>query len=148
MPKSRTPESNPDRKGQDTKPVHPGRILFDEFMKPSDISMNRLARDLIVPQSRISKIVNGQYSITADTALRLGKYFDMPPETWMALQADYELFIAKNEIGEELEKRVQKYVATEQRVRRRKRGFGPNSPRGAFTPYVLLNREPQQKKSR
>src|SRR5512133_1368298 len=72
-------------------PIHPGEILLEDFMKPLGISINRLARDLDVPPNRISNIVNGTRSITADTALRLGTYFRVSPETWLGLQLAYEL---------------------------------------------------------
>lgn len=62
-------------------PIHPGEILLEEFMFPHDISINKLARDIAVPPGRISEIVNGKRGITADTALRLGKYFSVSPET-------------------------------------------------------------------
>jgi len=64
-------------------PIHPGEILLEEFMLPKDISINKLARDIAVPPGRISEIVNGKRGITADTALRLGKYFSVSPETWL-----------------------------------------------------------------
>ncbi len=75
-------------------PVHPGEVLLEEFMRPMGISINRLARDLSVPPGRISAIVNGKRAITADTALRLGRYFEVSPETWVGLQADYDLRLA------------------------------------------------------
>lgn len=93
------------------EPMHPGKILFEDFMKPMDISINRLARDIAVPPGRISDIVNGRRAITADTALRLGKYFGVSPEVWVGLQGDYELRVAQRQIGDEVEKRVQKHVA-------------------------------------
>ncbi len=93
------------------EPIHPGEILFEEFMKPLDISINRLARDISVPPGRISAIVNGNRSISADTALRLGRYFGVSPETWMGLQADFDLRIAQKTIGAEVERRVQPYAA-------------------------------------
>src|SRR5665213_3806470 len=68
-------------------PIHPGEILLEDFMKPLGLSINRLARDLDVPPNRIGSIVNGIRSITADTALRLGTYFGVSPETWLGLQA-------------------------------------------------------------
>jgi addiction module HigA family antidote len=71
--------------------IHPGEILLEDFMKPLAISINRLARDLDVPPNQISAIVNGTRSITADTALRLGTYFRVSPETWLGLQIDYDL---------------------------------------------------------
>ncbi|OGI51749.1 MAG: addiction module antidote protein, HigA family [Candidatus Muproteobacteria bacterium RIFCSPHIGHO2_12_FULL_60_33] len=93
------------------KPIHPGEILLEEFMKPMDISINQLARDIVVPPGRISAIVNGKRAITADTALRLGKYFGVSPEVWMGLQADYDLRVAQRAIGAEVEKRVQRHAA-------------------------------------
>ena len=93
------------------KPIHPGEILLEEFMKPMDISINQLARDIVVPPGRISAIVNGKRAITADTALRLGKYFGVSPEVWIGLQADYDLRVAQRAIGAEVEKRVQRHAA-------------------------------------
>ncbi|MGA9851978.1 MAG: HigA family addiction module antitoxin [Gammaproteobacteria bacterium] len=87
-------------------PIHPGEILFEEFMKPMDISINRLARELSVPPNRVSEIVNGKRGISADTALRLGKFFDVSPETWLGLQAEYDLRVARRTTGPEIEKRV------------------------------------------
>lgn len=91
--------------------IHPGEILFEEFMKPLELSINRLARELIVPPGRVSAIVNGKRSITADTALRLGKYFGVSPELWMGLQADYDLRVAQRAIGPEVERRIQRHAA-------------------------------------
>jgi len=68
-------------------PIHPGEILLEDFMRPLGISINQLARDLDVPPNRIGAIVNGTRSITADTALRLGTYFRVSPETWLGLQS-------------------------------------------------------------
>jgi len=93
------------------EPIHPGEILLEDFMKPKGISINRLARDIVVPPGRISAIVNGKRAISADTALRLGKYFGVSPEVWMGLQADYDLRVAQRAIGPELEKRVHKHAA-------------------------------------
>ncbi len=92
-------------------PIHPGEILFEEFMQPMDISINRLAREIVVPPGRISAIVNGKRGITADTALRLGKYFGVSPEVWMGLQADYDLRLAQRTVGAEVEKRVHRHAA-------------------------------------
>lgn len=92
-------------------PIHPGEILLEDFMKPMGISINRLARDLVVPPGRISAIVNGKRAITADTALRLGKYFGVSPQTWLGLQAEYDLRVAQREIGPEVEKRVHRHAA-------------------------------------
>ena len=92
-------------------PIHPGEILLEDFMKPMGISINRLARDLDVPPGRISEIVNGKRSVTADTALRLGKFFGVSPETWVGLQADYDLRVARRAVGPEIEERVREHVA-------------------------------------
>jgi len=73
----------------------PGEVLHEEFMKPLGVSINALAREIAVPPNRVSDIVNGKRSITADTVLRLGKYFGVSPELWLGLQADYDLRIAK-----------------------------------------------------
>jgi len=93
------------------EPIHPGEILLEEFMKPLGVSINRLARDIVVPPGRVSAIVNCKRAITADTAIRLGRYFGTPPEVWMGLQADYELRVAQRTIGPEVEKRVHRRAA-------------------------------------
>jgi addiction module HigA family antidote len=93
------------------EPMHPGEILLEDFMKPLGVGINRLARDVVVPPGRISAIVNGKRAITADTALRLGKYFGVSPGVWMGLQTDYELRMAQRDIGAEVEKRVQQHAA-------------------------------------
>lgn len=80
------------------EPIPPGEILMEEFMRPLGISINALARDLAVPPNRISGIVNGTRAITADTALRLGKYFGVSPELWLDLQSDYELRVARQTV--------------------------------------------------
>jgi len=87
-------------------PVHPGEILYEEFMKPHDISQNRLGRDLRVSPRRINEIVNGKRSITADTALRLGHYFKTTAEFWLGLQSDYDLDIARDKIMKEIKRHV------------------------------------------
>ena len=92
-------------------PIHPGEVLFEEFMKPMDISINRLAREIAVPPGRISSIVNGKRAITADTALRLGKYFGVSAELWLGLQADFDLRIAKRIVGAQIDKQVHARVA-------------------------------------
>ncbi len=93
------------------EPIHPGEILLEDFMKPQNISINRLARDIIVPPGRISAIVNGKRAITADTALRLGKYFSVSPQIWMGLQVEYDLRVAERTIGDEIAKRVHEHAA-------------------------------------
>ena len=83
-------------------PIPPGEILYEDFMKPMGVSINALAREIAVPPNRISEIVSGKRSITADTALRLGKYFGVSPELWLNLQADYDLRTAEASIGPRL----------------------------------------------
>lgn len=91
--------------------IHPGEVLLEEFMKPMGISINKLARDTAVPPGRISAIVNGKRSITADTALRLGKYLGGSSELWLGLQAEHDLRMAQRTVGREIDKRVHQYVA-------------------------------------
>ena len=93
------------------EPIHPGEILREEFLKPMGISINRLARDIVVPPGRISEIVNGKRRITADTALRLARFFGTSPEVWLGLQAEYDLRVAKQTIGKEIEQRVHPFAA-------------------------------------
>lgn len=93
------------------EPIHPGEILREEFLNPMKISINRLARDIMVPPGRISEIVNGKRGITADTALRLARFFATSPEIWLGLQADYDLRVAKRTIGKEIEQRVHPFPA-------------------------------------
>ena len=92
-------------------PIPPGEILHEEFMKPMGVSINALAREIAVPPNRISDIVNGKRSITADTALRLGKYFRVSPEIWLGLQADYDLRIARRTTWPKAESRVREHAA-------------------------------------
>ena len=87
-------------------PIPPGEILLEEFMRPLGVSINRLARDIGVPPNRISGIVNGKRSITADTALRLGKYFGTSAESWLDLQSDYDLRMIRRTAGDEIEAQV------------------------------------------
>jgi len=89
-------------KTQKLDPIHPGEILLEDFMKPLGISINQLARDLDVPPNRISAIVNGTRGITADTALRLGTYFQVSPETWLGLQLDYDLRLTRQRDGDRI----------------------------------------------
>jgi addiction module HigA family antidote len=86
--------------------IPPGEILFEEFMKPLGLSINQLARDIDVPPGRISEIVSGKRAITADTALRLGKYFGVSPEIWLNLQTDYDLHVARRTSWPGIESRV------------------------------------------
>ncbi|MBI1977763.1 MAG: HigA family addiction module antidote protein [Candidatus Omnitrophica bacterium] len=88
------------------KPVHPGEILLEEFLNPLGISQYRLAKDIHVPARRINEIVQGKRAISADTALRLSKYFGNSAEFWLNLQARYDLDIQKEAIALELKKQV------------------------------------------
>jgi antitoxin HigA-1 len=92
-------------------PIPPGEILREDFMRPLGISINALARALAVPPNRIGAIVNGSRAITADTALRLGRYFGTSPELWLDLQSDYELRVARQTTGKTIESRVRTRVA-------------------------------------
>jgi antitoxin HigA-1 len=93
------------------EPIHPGEILFEEFMKPMDISINRLAREIHVSPGRISAIVNGKRAITADTALRLSRYLGTSSDLWIGLQGEFDLRVARRTIGPEIERHIQQYVA-------------------------------------
>lgn len=86
--------------------IHPGEILREDFMAPLGISQNKLSRDLDVPVSSINGIVNGRRSITADIALRLGKYFRTSPELWLGLQTDYDLRMAMRNSWPEIEPKI------------------------------------------
>lgn len=87
-------------------PVHPGEILLEEFLKPSGISQYRLAKDISVPPRRINEIVQGKRSITADTALRLARYFGLSERFWLNLQSRYDLEVEKDKLDVRLEKEV------------------------------------------
>ena len=87
-------------------PVHPGEILLEEFLKPLGISQYRLAKDTGVPARRINEIVQGKRSVTADTALRLSRYFGMSERFWLNLQAHYDLEMEKDRLGDRLENEV------------------------------------------
>ena len=83
-------------------PVHPGEMLREEFLVPLELSANRLAIELRVPVTRISEIVNGRRAISADTALRLERYFGMSAEFWLGLQKDFDLQIARQAEGKKI----------------------------------------------
>ena len=87
-------------------PVHPGEVLLEDFMKPLGLSRYRVAKDIGVPTLRISQIVRGQRSITADTALRLARYFGTSAAVWLRLQARYDLEIAEMQLAERIEREV------------------------------------------
>jgi len=90
-------------------PIHPGEIILEEFLNPMGISQNRLALDIGVPARRINEIVLGKRRITADTALRLGKYFGMSPQFWLGLQMDYDLDVAEDKLEKRLDREVRIY---------------------------------------
>ena len=92
-------------------PIPPGEILLEDFMRPLGISINALARAADVPPNRISAIVNGKRAISADTALRLGKYFGVSPAIWLDLQSDYDLRVAQRTIWKRVEPRVRARAA-------------------------------------
>ena len=87
-------------------PVHPGEVLWEEFMKPLGISQYRLAKDISVPARRINEVVHGARSVSADTALRLARYFGTTEGFWMNLQARYSLEVEKDRLGDRLDKEV------------------------------------------
>jgi len=87
-------------------PVHPGEILFEEFIKPLKISQYRVAKDTSVPPRRINEVVHGKRAITADTALRLARYFGTSERFWLNLQARYDLEVEKDRLGDRLAKEV------------------------------------------
>jgi len=92
-------------------PIHPGEILLTEFLEPLALSQYRLAHDLSVPPRRINKIVHGKRAITADTALRLGRYFGMSPQFWLNLQSRFDLEVERDKLGARLEREVAIFAA-------------------------------------
>jgi antitoxin HigA-1 len=87
-------------------PIHPDEILLEEFLKPLGMSMNKLAAELHVPANRITQIVEGDRSITGETALRLARYFGTSAEFWLGMQKDYELQVARDEFEAEVQRQV------------------------------------------
>lgn len=90
-------------------PIHPGEILLEEFLEPMGISQYRLAKDINVPARRINEIVHCTRSITVDTALRLGRYFNMSPQFWINLQTHYDLEVGLDNLGDRLVQEVKVY---------------------------------------
>ncbi|HZD59894.1 MAG TPA: HigA family addiction module antitoxin [Anaerolineae bacterium] len=90
--------------------VHPGEVLLEEFLKPMNMSQNRLAINIGVPARRINEIVLGKRSITADTALRLARFFGTSAEFWLGLQAQYDLDVTAEALGERLEREVKRHA--------------------------------------
>jgi addiction module HigA family antidote len=91
---------------RDIPPIHPGEILIEEFLKPMEISQYRLAKDISVDPRRVNEIVHGQRAISADTALRFGRYFGTSPQFWLNLQSHYDLETLDMEIGDRIENEV------------------------------------------
>ena len=93
------------------RPVHAGEVLFEEFLKPMGLSQNKLALAIGVHPRRINEIVLGKRGITADTALRLARFFGTTPQFWLGLQKDYELDVAMDRLGDRLEQEVRTYAS-------------------------------------
>ena len=92
-------------------PVHPGEVLREDFVKPLQLSMNRLALELRVPLTRVADILHERRSITADTAMRLGRYFDTSARFWLNLQAAYDLDLAEEKLGPVIAREVRQRTA-------------------------------------
>ncbi|MFZ2632490.1 MAG: HigA family addiction module antitoxin [Desulfosalsimonadaceae bacterium] len=92
---------------RDFPPIHPGEILLSEFLEPLGVSQYRLAKDIGVTPRRINEIVHGRRAVTADTALRLGRYFNMEAQFWLNLQSHYDMEVALESLEGRLEKEVQ-----------------------------------------
>lgn len=92
-------------------PIHPGEVLAEDFMAPRNLTANRLGIELRVPPNRLSEIIRGRRSITAETALRLARYFDTSPDLWLGLQAEFDLRTAQDEVGKQIEREVQAAVS-------------------------------------
>ena len=90
-------------------PITPGDVLLEEFLRPMEISQNQLAKAINVPANRINQIINGKRELTADTALRLGKFFGIEPEFWLNLQLRFNMKVAQEKHGAQIEKDVQEY---------------------------------------
>jgi addiction module HigA family antidote len=91
-------------------PITPGDILLEEFLEPMRISQAKLARDINVPPNRINQIINGKREISTDTALRLGKYFNIEPEFWLNLQMRFNMKVVREKTGKKIEREVKQYT--------------------------------------
>jgi addiction module HigA family antidote len=87
-------------------PTHPGEVLLEEFLKPMEISQYRLAKDIHVPPRRINEIVHGTRSVSANTALRLARYFGVSPQFWLNLQSHYDLEVERDKLGDRLSREI------------------------------------------
>ncbi|MCP4654761.1 MAG: HigA family addiction module antidote protein [bacterium] len=95
-------------------PVHPGEVLLEEFLKPLGLSQYQLAKAMSVPPRRINEIVHGKRSVTADTALRLSKYFGTSERFWLNLQVRYDLEVAKDRLGDSLNREVSPFTGSQE----------------------------------
>ncbi len=98
-------------KNKKLPPIHPGEILMEEFLEPMGLSQYRLAKDISVPPRRINEIVHGKRSITADTALRLGRFFSMSPQFWLNLQTRFDLEVTEDLLEDRLDEEVNAHQA-------------------------------------
>lgn len=98
--------------GEKMEPLHPGEVLQKEFLEPLGLSQNKLAMAIRVPARRINEIVLGKRRITANTALRLGRFFEMSPEFWLGLQMDYDLDVEQDQIGNEVSMSIKPMVTS------------------------------------
>jgi addiction module HigA family antidote len=94
-------------------PIHPGEVLLEEFIKPMNLSQNRLAIDIGVDARRINEIVLGKRAVTADTALRLSRFFGNSPQFWLGLQTQYDLDVTEDLLGKRLDREVRPYAMAE-----------------------------------
>jgi antitoxin HigA-1 len=99
-------------KKRDFPPIHPGEVLLEDFLKPMSISQYYLAQSIGVPPRRINEIIHGKRRITADTALRLGRFFAMEAQFWMNLQARYDLEVARESLADRLQKEVRVHLTS------------------------------------
>jgi addiction module HigA family antidote len=117
-------------------PIHPGEILEEEFMRPLGLSANALAKAVDVPVTRVSEIVRGRRGVTADTALRFGRFFGTSPELWLGLQSEYDLRLARLESGASIESRVVPLKAAARRYESPRDSRARSEVREATNAYV------------
>lgn len=97
--------------GETLAPIHPGEVLLHDFIEPMGLTRYKVAKSISVPQRRIDEICAGNRAVTADTAMRLGRLFSMSPQTWMNLQAQYDLEVAEHELGDKIDREVMPIAA-------------------------------------
>jgi antitoxin HigA-1 len=107
----RKPPMRHAQRKRDIPPVHPGEILKAEFLEPLQMSVNALSRSIKVPRARLNDIVRGRRGITADTAMRLARYFNLSEQFWMNLQSHYELEVATEAYGDRLDREIKPRAA-------------------------------------